>query len=82
MSIIVGVFILGSILEEALLIPRIMERHIGLNPVIMVLGLSFWTYLLGFTGVLIGIPLTSLGLIYLKRFILPHWFPASSGNSE
>lgn len=78
MAIVLGLFIVANILEEAFLIPRIMERHIGLNPVIMVFGLSFWTYTLGTLGVIIGIPLTSLALIYLKRFILPRWFSAAA----
>tara|TARA_R110001592_G_scaffold75225_1_gene227903 strand:+ start:80917 stop:82053 length:1137 start_codon:yes stop_codon:yes gene_type:complete len=70
-SISTGVFILASILEEALLIPRIMEKNIGMNPVIMGLGLSFWTFTLGNLGILIGIPITSLVLIYTKRYLLP-----------
>lgn len=70
-SISTGVFVLASILEEALLIPRIMEKNIGMNPVIMVLGLSFWTFTLGNLGILIGIPITSLVLIYTKRYLLP-----------
>ncbi len=74
-GLILLTFILNSILEEAVLIPRIMEENIGINPVIMILGLSFWTYLLGTWGVLIGIPLTSLGIIYLKRHLFPYWFP-------
>jgi predicted PurR-regulated permease PerM len=78
MLILLGIFALASLIEELLLIPRIMEAHIGLNSVIMVLGLSFWTYVLGTAGILIGIPLTSLSIIYMKRFLLPLWFPKSS----
>lgn len=78
MAIVLGLFIVANILEEAILIPRIMERHIGLNPVIMVFGLSFWTYTLGTLGIIIGVPLTSLAIIYAKRFVLPHWFPAAA----
>tara|TARA_R110002050_G_scaffold93616_1_gene195499 strand:- start:907 stop:2040 length:1134 start_codon:yes stop_codon:yes gene_type:complete len=70
-SISTGVFVLASILEEALLIPRIMEKNIGMNPVIMVLALSFWTFTLGNLGILIGIPMTSLIIIYTKRYLLP-----------
>lgn len=75
LAIIVGTFLINSLLEELLLIPRIMERNIGLNPVLMILGLSFWTYTFGNWGILFGIPLTSLSIIYLKRYILPLWFP-------
>jgi predicted PurR-regulated permease PerM len=69
-GIVAGVFILASIIEELVLNPWIMEKNIGMNPVIMVLGLSVWSYLLGLQGLLIGIPLTSLLIIYFKRYLL------------
>lgn len=72
-GIIIGIFILASVLEELVLTPWIMEKNIGINPVIMVLALSIWSYLLGLPGLLIGIPLTSLTIIYFKRFILPSY---------
>ena len=70
-GIVLGVFILASLVEELILTPRIMERNIGMNPVIMVLAVSVWSYLLGMPGTLIGIPLTSLLIIYTKRMLLP-----------
>lgn len=74
-GIVIGVFILASIIEEAILNPWIMEKNIGLNPVVMILGLSIWSYLLGLPGVILGIPMTSLFIIYLKRYVL-----VSEGN--
>lgn len=74
-GILVAIFLLASLLEELLLIPKIMEENIGMNPVIMVLGLSFFTYVFGTLGILLGTPLTSLCIIYLKRFVLTKWFP-------
>ena len=69
-GIIAGVFILASIIEEVILNPWIMEKNIGMNPVIMILALSIWSYLLGLQGLLIGIPMTSILLIYLRRYFL------------
>ena len=69
-GIILGVFILLSVIEEIVLTPRIMEKNIGMNPVIMVLALSVWSFLFGLPGLLIGIPLTSLIIIYIKRYFL------------
>ena len=77
MAIILAVFVIASLVEELLLVPRIMEKNIGLNPAIMVLGLSFFTYTLGNMGILLGIPLTSLSISYFKRFIIPLWFSES-----
>ncbi len=69
-GIVAGVFILASIIEELVLNPWIMEKNIGMNPVIMILALSIWSYLLGLQGLLIGIPMTSILLIYLRRYFL------------
>jgi predicted PurR-regulated permease PerM len=72
-GIIVGVFILASILEELILNPRIMEKNIGMNPVIMVLSLSVWSFIMGLPGLLIGIPMTAVIIIYLRRyFVAPY----------
>jgi len=72
-GIVVGVFVLASLLEELVLNPRIMEKNIGMNPVIVVLAVSVWSYVLGWPGLLIGVPVTSLLINYLKRFVLPSY---------
>lgn len=72
-GIVVGVFVSASLIEELVLTPWIMEKNIGMNPVIMVLALSVWGYLLGLPGTFIGIPMTSLLIIYVKRHIIPSY---------
>ncbi|MCD7712410.1 MAG: AI-2E family transporter [Firmicutes bacterium] len=57
-------------IQDLFLIPRIMGRAMGLNPAIILLSLSIWGTLLGFVGVIIALPLTTLCLSYYKRFIL------------
>jgi len=74
-AIAAGTFVIASLIEELILIPRIMERNIGMNPVIMVLALSFWTFSLGSIGLLLAIPLTSLIIIYIKRYLIPLYQP-------
>ena len=69
-AIVAGVFVLASAIEEFVLNPWIMEKNIGINPVILIFSLSIWGYLLGTKGIIIGIPLTSLLIIYIKRYIL------------
>ncbi len=76
-----GVFILASLIEELVLNPRIMEKNIGMNPVIMILGLSVWSYLLGLPGLLIGIPVTSLLIIYFKRYVLDSYRTVFMGEN-
>lgn len=68
-GIVIGIFIIMSIVEEMVLVPNIMEANIGMNPVIMILAVSVWAYILGLFGVLIAIPLTSLIITYVKRFV-------------
>ena len=72
-GVVTGVFVLASIIEEVWLTPKIMEGNMGLNPAIMVLALSIGSYTFGLPGLLLGIPLTSFLIIYMKRYFLQHW---------
>ena len=63
-------FIMASVIEEWLLKPRIMKDNTGINPVIIALALSIWTYLLGMPGGLIAIPMTGLMIIIFKQYFL------------
>lgn len=47
-----------------------MGKAMGLNPAIILLSLSIWGTILGFIGLIIALPLTTLCLSYYKRFIL------------
>ena len=44
--------VLGNILE-----PRIEGKNLGISPVIILISLSIWGYIWGFTGMLIAVPL-------------------------
>ncbi len=67
-----GSLILGIVqcIQDLYLTPRIMGKAMGLNPAIILLSLSIWGTLLGFIGLIIALPLTTLCLSYYKRFIL------------
>ena len=67
-----GLLILGIVqcIQDLYLTPRIMGKAMGLNPAIILLSLSIWGTLLGFIGLIIALPLTTLCLSYSKRFIL------------
>ena len=66
----IAVFVIAQIIQEAFLTPRIMGNATGLNPAIILLSLSIWGSLLGFAGLIIALPLTSLLLAYYQRFII------------
>ncbi len=67
-----GLLILGIVqcIQDLYLTPRIMGKAMGLNPAIILLSLSIWGTLLGFIGLIIALPLTTLCLSYYKRLSL------------
>ena len=64
------VFLVAQVIQEVYLTPRIMGNATGLNPAIILLSLSVWGSLLGFVGLIIALPLTSLLLAYYQRYII------------
>ncbi len=71
------VFVVVQIIQDAILVPKIMGRVTGLNPAMILLSLSIWGKLLGIFGLLIALPMTFLLLVYYRRFLAS----ASPGTS-
>jgi len=46
-----------------------MGRAMGMNPALILLSLSIWGTLMGFIGLIIALPLTTLLLAYYDRYI-------------
>ena len=46
-----------------------MGKTMNLNPAILLLSLSVWGALLGFIGLIIALPLTTLIIAYWKRYV-------------
>ncbi|MBN2166734.1 MAG: AI-2E family transporter [Marinilabiliaceae bacterium] len=61
-----------QIIQDVILTPKIMGKAYGLNPAIILLSLSVWGSLLGFIGLLLALPLSTIIISYYKRFILFH----------
>ena len=57
-------------IQDLFLVPKIMGDAMGLNPAVILLSLSVWGYLLGFIGLIIALPLTTLVISYYRRFVL------------
>jgi predicted PurR-regulated permease PerM len=64
------VFIVVQVIQDMFLVPKIMGKAVGLNPAIILLSLSIWGTLLGFVGLIIALPLTSLCISYYRRYVL------------
>lgn len=65
-----AVYVIVQAIQDLILTPRIMGKAMGLNPAIILLSLSIWGALLGFLGLIIALPLTSLLLSYYGRYIV------------
>ncbi len=65
-----AVFAVAQLIQDAIIVPRIMGKATGLKPVAILLGIFIWGKLLGFLGLLLAIPLTCLGIAYYRRFVL------------
>lgn len=64
-----AVYIIVQCIQDFFLTPKIMGKEMGLNPAIILLSLSIWGTLLGFMGLIIALPLTSLLLSYYDIYI-------------
>lgn len=67
-----AVYIIVQCIQDLILTPRIMGKVMGLNPAIILLSLSIWGCLLGFMGLIIALPLTTLLLSYYDQYVLQH----------
>lgn len=63
-------YLICQVIQDMVLIPTIMKNQMGLNPAIIFLSLSLWVYVLGFIGLIIGLPLTTLIISYYCEFVL------------
>jgi predicted PurR-regulated permease PerM len=65
--VVVFYFIIQQ-LENNLLVPKVMQKAVGLNPVISIIALLIGAKLAGFVGVLLAIPLTTAASVFVKDF--------------
>ena len=64
-----AVFIIVQVIIDFVVTPKVMGKAMGLNPAILLLSLSVWGALLGFIGLIIALPLTTLIMAYYQRYI-------------
>ena len=67
---VLAVFAIVQIIEDFILVPRIMGKVTGMNPAVILLSLSIWGSLLGVSGLIIALPMTTLLSSYYKRYVL------------
>ena len=65
-----GVLMIVQIIQDMIIVPRIMGQTMGMRPSLILLVLSIWGYLLGFFGMLIALPITMFIYSLYMRYVL------------
>jgi len=76
-----AVFAVVQIITDMIVTPKIMGKAMGLNPAILLLSLSVWGSVLGFIGLIIALPLTTLIIAYWQRYVTKEWAGTDSEKS-
>lgn len=65
-----GVLMIVQVIQDMIIVPRIMGQTMGMRPSLILLVLSIWGYLLGFFGMLIALPITMFIYSLYMRYVL------------
>lgn len=63
---VIAIFALGQALDSGFLSPRVVGPKIGLHPVGLIFALFVFSYLFGFVGVLVAVPLAAAVTVLIK----------------
>lgn len=64
------VFAVVQLIQDTILVPKIMGHVTGLNSAIILLSLSIWGSLLGILGMIIALPMTTLLINYYQKYFI------------
>lgn len=62
------VMLVVQLIQDLILVPKIMGKRMNLHPAIILLSLSIWGHWLGVLGMIVALPLTTLLLAYIRRY--------------
>ena len=65
---VVVLYMLIQALENQLLVPKIMQKAVGLNPVLVILSVMIGANLMGIAGALLAIPFVSFLIVIINSF--------------
>lgn len=63
----VGAFLVLNVTEAYIVSPLVLGRRLTLNPVVIFLSLTFWTWLWGVAGAILAVPITAVFKILCDR---------------
>ena len=78
----IAAYCICQVIQDVVLIPAIMKSAMGLNPAIVFLSLSLWAYVLGFIGLIIALPLTTLIISYYCEYVLHQPYDPTGGMKK
>lgn len=65
-----GTYAVTQSVADLYLTPRFMSKSMNLDPAVILLSLSVWGTLMGFLGMILALPLTTIAIFYYRRYIL------------
>ncbi|HEX5689217.1 MAG TPA: AI-2E family transporter, partial [Roseiflexaceae bacterium] len=66
----IGVAVVVQFIESSIVVPRVMDRTVGVRPVVTLLSLAIFELLFGLLGALLAVPLAAVFQVLLDRFVL------------
>jgi predicted PurR-regulated permease PerM len=73
---VLGIYVAGMVVDSAVLSPKIVGEKVGLHPVWLIFSLFVFSYLFGFVGVLVAVPVAA-AIGVLVRFALELYLVSS-----
>lgn len=67
--VVLAAFVIQAV-ENYLLVPRVMDKSVGVNPVVTLLAIAAFGSLFGVFGAILAIPLAAIVQVILNRFLL------------
>jgi hypothetical protein len=67
---VVAATVVIQVAENYLLVPRIMDRSVGVNPIVTILAITAFGAAMGVVGALLAIPIAALAQLLLRRHFL------------
>lgn len=67
--LVVGALVAIQVLENNLLVPRVMDESVGVNAIVSILAITAFGILFGLGGAILAIPLAAILQIFINRLI-------------
>jgi len=62
------VFAVEQVLETGFIVPRVVGKHVGLHPLLVMVSLLLFGFMFGFLGLLIAVPTVALLSIFYRQY--------------